>query len=555
MAFDVETLPYHWDDRNRLHRDYLYLRDLHEKLLVELAGALNAVHDTHHSVRYWRILVGPWLQYFTQMLFDRWTTIQDALQAYEISATKVLGFSPERIIPSDMLDFRNMYSTDAWNHAIYSRILQGWTNVRCEPVSDDAVGPIAGPVLTPQPRGLVGRIKRSLAASAPGLLRVVARSTDAFLFSTHLGLKEELLLQLALGQVPIRYEAVPAPQVAPLASARRDLRLEAASATTFEECVRALIPEQIPTVYLEGYAELLAVSRAAPWPKKPKVVFTANGYMASDTFKVWAASRVEEGTPLVVGQHGGNLGSALWSSSEDHEVAIADRYLTWGWGEGDPKHYPVGALNRIGRRTAKPQPRGHLLLVASVYPRYSYVLGSFPTSASQTESYLQDQYDLVRALPKRIYEELVIRLFAPDWGWDQPARWRAQFPDARIDPGTAPIKSLVAGTRLYVATYNATTFLESLNANIPTIMFWNPAHSELRSSAEPFFRELERVGIFHPTAESAARKVAQVWDDITGWWRDPEIQRVRLDFVERFARSPQNPIRDLRRALTTAKPR
>jgi len=35
-AFDIEMLPYHWDDRAQLHRDYLYLRDLHEELLVDL---------------------------------------------------------------------------------------------------------------------------------------------------------------------------------------------------------------------------------------------------------------------------------------------------------------------------------------------------------------------------------------------------------------------------------------------------------------------------------------------------------------------------------------
>ena len=82
--FEAATVPYHWDDRERLYRDSMELRGLHEELLADLSRALNTTLGTHHSVRYWRILVGPWLQHFTQMLFDRWTMIHRAVDGYEI---------------------------------------------------------------------------------------------------------------------------------------------------------------------------------------------------------------------------------------------------------------------------------------------------------------------------------------------------------------------------------------------------------------------------------------------------------------------------------------
>jgi putative transferase (TIGR04331 family) len=527
------------------------LRGLHEELLADLSRALNTTLGTHHSVRYWRILVGPWLQYFTQMLFDRWTMIHRAVDGYEISATKVLDLRPDVIIPANMNDFCNMYTKDVWNQAIYARILRGWTNVQCELVPVAEEERIAEPVLPESPEGIRGRIKSSFSGAATRLSQFAGRSTDAFLIATHLGLKAEVLLQLSMGQVPTRHRSVPAPQIAPMTSKRAALTLESKSPGPFGECIRALIPEQIPTVYLEGYEALCRVARETPWPAKPKVVFTSNCYHACDVFKEWAASQVERGTPLVIGQHGGNIGSAKWSSSEDHQMAIADRYLTWGWNDGSPKQFPVGALNRFHKRLATPNPKGHLLLVTSVLPRYSYVLGGYPTATSQTESYLQDQYDFAHALPKHIHDQMVIRLFVPDWGWEQPDRWRAEFPDAHIDLGTAPIESLVQGSRLYVATYNATAFLESLSQDIPTVVFWNPLHWEFRPTAEPYLSELERAGIFYPTPKAAALKVTEVWDDVAGWWRNPEVQRARIRFVERFARTPQSPIADLRHALTS----
>ena len=36
------------------------------------------------------------------------------------------------------------------------------------------------------------------------------------------------------------------------------------------------------------------------------------------------------------------------------------------------------------------------------------------------------------------------------------------FPDLEIDNGIIPIKKLILKTKIYVSTYNATTFLESL---------------------------------------------------------------------------------------------
>ena len=58
---DAKVLPYHWDDRSKLHKDYSYLSEFYEKLLIELTNQLNQIHGTDHKTKYWRILIGPWL--------------------------------------------------------------------------------------------------------------------------------------------------------------------------------------------------------------------------------------------------------------------------------------------------------------------------------------------------------------------------------------------------------------------------------------------------------------------------------------------------------------
>ena len=101
---------------------------------------------------------------------------------------------------------------------------------------------------------------------------------------------------------------------------------------------------------------------------------------------------------------------------------------------------------------------------------------------------------------------------------------------------------LLKKTRIYISTYNATTYLESLSLNFPTIMFWNPKHWELRDSALPYFEKLKSVGIFHETPESAARQMEAVWHDVAGWWQSAEVQVVRQEFCECYAHIPEQPL-------------
>lgn len=42
--------------------------------------------------------------------------------------------------------------------------------------------------------------------------------------------------------------------------------------------------------------------------------------------------------------------------------------------------------------------------------------------------------------------------------------------------------------------------------------------------------------------ESAAPKVAEVWDDVPGWCNQPDTQEARRDFRYRFARTVEDPI-------------
>jgi len=87
------------------------------------------------------------------------------------------------------------------------------------------------------------------------------------------------------------------------------------------------------------------------------VIWTSSSHSADDVFKIYAAEKVEQGSPLVIGQHGGGIGTHLWAFYEEHQISISDAYLSWGWTEiSQPKIKPLGQFkskNSLGIQHAK----------------------------------------------------------------------------------------------------------------------------------------------------------------------------------------------------------
>ena len=535
-SMDADLLPYHWDDRAKLYADYQYLQDFYERLLQDLTTQLNQIHGVEHSLRYWRILIGPWLGYFVQILFDRWTSIQQAVSQYDLSGTVVLAGQEQSLVPNDMTDFTRLFLGDEWNHHIYASILKGFTSVSCIKRSrQDIVG-----LQKAEPAPTWKRqIKRTLATCYVKVASTLTQDQDAFFLATYLPSFDEMMLHRRLGQVPQLWRSVPPVQVA-VDGSRRQWIVAGESRSEFEACVRTLIPQQVPTIYLEGYCQLVKQTTVLPWPKQPKLIWTSNSYNADDVFKAWAAGKVECGSRLVIGQHGGGLGTHLWAYYEEHQIAISDCFLSWGWTElSQPKIKAIGELKAKRPLGVRHADQAGVLLVTSALPRQSYHMYSVIVSR-QWLDYFNDQCTFVENLVEPIRSALTVRLYAHDYGWDQAARWRDRLPNVCLDEGQSNIEGLIRQSRLYIATYNATTFLESFTMDVPTVIFWNPNHWELRDSAMPYFEDLKSVGIFHDTPESAARHVNVIWSDVDAWWTSPAVREVLNRFKQRYCFLPDD---------------
>ena len=135
------------------------------------------------------------------------------------------------------------------------------------------------------------------------------KKNDAFIINSYLPLREEIKLELSLGQWPQMWKRLEYKiEKSPNQQLRKKLtsKILKKSDDNLENALSFLLFELLPVCYLEGFTDLQKITEKLPWPKSPKFIFTSNNFHTDEIFKLWSAIKVERGTKYYIGQHGNN---------------------------------------------------------------------------------------------------------------------------------------------------------------------------------------------------------------------------------------------------------
>ena len=361
-----------------------------------------------------------------------------------------------------------------------------------------------------------------------------------FIIKTCLSSLDFLKLNLKLSQFPVLYLSERIDDHKVVKKYREWSLPETSKDNKFVQILKDLIPKQMPKCYLEGYKDLREIPSKLGWPKNPRIVWTSNSFHQDDVFKQWVAEKSNEDIPFLIGQHGGNYGQALFNFTEYHELKISDYYLSWGWTGSNKQVIPLGILKKriIKKRN---QSIKRLLLITNSYPRYSGSLLSLPIS-KQVLDYFEDQKKFFSNLPSSITKNTVVRLYPDVYSWSHKDRWANSFPKSVIDNSDEDFNTALSNSSIIISGWNTTTYLETLAADIPTVIFWDSKYFELRDEAKEYFEQLEKVKIFHNNPFSAANHVQNIWENIDEWWNQSEVVKARDNFKRKYVFSDNRPL-------------
>jgi putative transferase (TIGR04331 family) len=536
-------MPCPWNDRKRFYEAAEYVDEYGERLLKHLTDYLNSVHSVSYTQRYWRILIGPWLLFYLHAYYDRYVRLVQAFEKYGDLQTIVMD--PRSFwTPGDMRAFTNAVVDDAYNLQVLSQLLQAMGYV------------FPARALLGERHGAGGgdgtgqrQSCDALKDAAKWVLRFGSKSVSWTLAErrrlaiSDLYVRPTMLWGLAWC---MRFRAVPIetkmkwsfPLPGPAFDNRRDgLRL-LASAGEFESLLVRSLPQNFPTLYMEGYhcARTEALRR---YGKVPQIIVSATAWYDDEPFKYLAAEASQRGSRLVTVQSGGGYGIHRFSAAERHESRLADSFMVWGWAGSQsngihnlpsPK---VSSLPRMRLRNRDSVGSEIVLFVSTAHLRYLLRFHSMPIGI-QTDEYFQWQIRFLEAISDQVRWRLVFRPYPKDYGHSTRDRILNRYGNIRWDDSRSIYRRLLEA-RIVVVDHSGTTFLEALRFGVPTILFWDPHLTEVRDEAVAYFEGLRKVGILFNSPEEAAAKVMEVYEDPWAWWNSGLVEEVRQRFVERYA--------------------
>lgn len=563
-----KLLKYHWDDRSKIINDFKLINKIYEKILEVLVSELNLYHKANFSKRYWRIIIGPWLGSILVILFDRWTCLKDAKKNYQNLYLKVSNFNIEKIIPQDTKDFYSKMTSDLWNKYIFELIAKE-ININIEIKDEIYIKANSEKVYKKKAKqfkkNLLDNFKYAIQKTKKFIIKI-----SIFLVSISRNKKNQIIffdvsldfiskLKLALSDKRILFVNNFSFQDSVDQDIDFRFRKKVLSKLEVKEIEKSFItflsktiPLMIPKIFLENYKNFNYFSYGILKKTNITSLLTQTGIYQNEKLKILAAYLSETGTKIYISQHGGHYGLGLYSFFEDHEYSISDYFLSWGWDlKTRDKVVPFGSLNLLNKRKFnKFSKRGNgILLVLMSLPRYSYNLYSATISSSQVRNYHFDQFRFASSLEKKLLKILKVRFYSEDFGFNIKKEWEKRFPSIEFDDNKKNIFQLFKKYKVFICTYNATTLLEMLHVNVPTIIFFDKNNWEIRNSFKIYINLLKENKILHETPELAASFLKENYNLIDDWWYSDKVQSARSIFCEKFAYVPNDPLKKISNIL------
>lgn len=530
-----DEVPFLWDQSEVVLEKRLYCDRVYKQTLVSLTQLLNEYHEIDKDIKYYEIILGPWLIHFIDQLYDKYSAIKKVFSEYDRITTWILD-ETQYYIPLDYNDYAKKRVMDEYALQIYSQIIRIWHKFPIKKLSNPLIQYHKYSTFDSRrpPKYIIfDHFLKIMAAVSQKLYSKTIMITGPYfsynILNAHLTLLWKSKMRIIFNDMQYKgfYKNFC------LDSDVRKKQLFDSSGDEFEHIVSMTVLSNIPVLYLELLSDFREFVLELPIVKS-KAFFTANSLYGNEIFKFFVSEHYRT-IKLFGGQHGGGYGLDYINRPEEHERSVCDIFYTAGWRK-DKKTIPMSVAKFSFNKSSKRGDINKILLVMNEMPRYLYRFHFQAISSQYLYYVLNPTLEFLSLCNNR--KMITIRSYPQHLhGWDTYERIQEHFDDCYFDDFSLSFNEQMIRSKILVLTCAHTTYLEALAANKPTIMFLNKKINCFHPDAVPYFTNLEKAKILHWSPESAAYHLNAVYENVDSWWNEDDVQEARRLFVDKYALS------------------
>ncbi len=538
-----------WKNKKIFGKDYHNLSNLFEKILKILSKELNNIHEINNDQKTWRLILGPWLSMFIFVFFERYSNLKKIVKKKKIDKCIFLNFDKNLFVPYNNREFIHLASEDYWNQFFYQKLCENFIKKKKIEIIKAEKNKEFQKFKKNIKRGKY--LNQNFGYPKNFLIRFLnlfnRKKYKYLFFGNNLGIKNEFNLSFKFNQFPtignIDNTFVNRKINEKL---RKKIKKRLKFKNIFEDLCLKSICDFLPTLFLENYKDFKKYQENKNLPTSPKVVLLSHSLWFDTKFMYYIANLLRnKKTKLIYCQHGGTYGLAAYNWLEKFEISIANIYLTWGW------------MNKINKNLKKffilknmklnISRKKNLLVIMRNRFRYLYSMESSISLESYSD-YIFNISTFLKNINNNVKEKTIIRM---PQGTNKKHNFCEKLFEHHTFKNNKSFAKACSESKLIIHTYNSTPFLETLSANIPSILILDKNSNPFKKESRKLISNLEKNKILFFKMKEAALFVNKLWNSnkINDWWNSKKTQNAINMFTNIYAKKTDDIPNEIKRII------
>lgn len=496
-------------------------------------------HGSNHSKRYWELFSGKWIFEMITQLYVQCTMGKHCND--DVASIKQAGIK----FKSNPKDLRNIIFTRGYSGFLKQEITSIWREyktrqeITCDISSYDEIQ-LEEYVVRGKKRY---ENRKKSRACYPKNEKAMYSSNFKYLMSTLAYMKFDKLCNI--NHISSNVDVCNLPQLAYSVNKRKEIFRTTNDFTWMIFLSITFFEKYYPKEYLEGYEFLKREMENIYQAKDIRNFYVIDNTCCDDIlFDIYIAHQIEkQNARLFCFQHGGAYG--MLHCIGLYEYITSDEFVTFGW--NSESNLTISNLLLLRNPLKKRYSKGtnNVLLISTYEPEI--------------------RFSIIGMISFYGYRESIVDFLNNISGCkDINIEWRSY--NSRYSGGESQQVNFVKNNlinkerilidvpgsvyerqhyaNLVVLDHVMTTMLETIGNDVPTILYWDPEQYNITDEWADVLNELERVGIYHKSAEQAAEYIKFIISDIETWWNQPERVAARNMFKKHFSCSNGDIISD-----------
>ena len=537
-----------WDNQKKYQIDANKIKKIYLQFLGEISNKLNGQHKIKKDLRYWKIIIGPWLHSLILAYYEKNLVVNLLLKNKKKLIIPITKTKIEHLIPDSFFSFfaKHIYS-ESWNDYLFSfiiskkKISKNFTFKEKKPSDIKKLKHNTN-------KGFVRNLKKFIFTFTSLIFLPKIKNQQLVFFNTYLSLKNKIILLLKNLSFQINLEK-DKQFISPNILLRKSLCKNYEKKNDFHNNIQEFLFMNMPTDFLENFQNVgnnISKSKVA---KKPKTIFTANGVYSSSVEARYIAECVSKGAKLILAQHGGRYENIKNFFHIDFEVDISDYFISWGKKKDNKKKIKnLGIIKPI--KSFKKKIENKILFLMVAKGRYLRTVDSEISVQKLYDYYNEICPKFYNSLEKNLKKKLTFRSSVNNyWNEKEFLEKKCKLSNIDFNRHKSDFLKEAQKSKIVVCSYLSTTFLELMLANIPAILFTPFSHAGYNSETLKAFKKMEKSHIYFRNYEIAAKFINKNWNNIDDWWFSKKTQKSRKYFLNNFAYKNRKLITDIQKLI------